>query len=129
MFPPGFSAGSESFFSRDERLAIIKSCATLYPTTASRLTSILDIPLPPTESFASLISLQPRIAKIQHLQDSQATELADLRLRSAAVLQRWYEIGVLGGGECWTDWEERVVGVEKLVRREEATKARQDVAI
>ena len=73
----------------------------------------------------SLISLQPRLARLKLLQEAHAKTVADLRLRSAATLQRWYEIGVLGGGECWTEWEGRVTTVEKRVRREEALQARE----
>lgn len=54
------------------------------------------------------------------MQDTQGSEMADLRLRTAALLQRWYEIDVLGGGECWTEWEDRVIAIEKAMRRTEA---------
>ena len=85
---------------------------------------IQDMPIPPAESSAALIDLRPRLAKMELIQDSQAKELADLRLRSAAVLQRWYEVGVLGAGECWAEWEERVLNAEKSIRREETARAR-----
>ena len=52
-------------------------------------------------------------------------EVAELRLRSAAVLQRVYELGVLGGGECWTEWDGRMGDVEKGVRREEGNQDRE----
>lgn len=50
--------------------------------------------------------------------------MAELRTRSARVIQRWYEVGVLGGSECWSEWEGRVVEVEKRVRREEGRMAK-----
>ena len=50
--------------------------------------------------------------------------MAELRTRSARVIQRWYEVGVLGESECWSEWEGRVVEVEKRVRREEARMAK-----
>lgn len=59
------------------------------------------------------------MAKLDSLQESQAKEMAELRSRSASVIQRWYELGVLGGGQCWTEWEGRVADVEKVVRQEE----------
>ena len=52
-------------------------------------------------------------------------ELADLRHRTASVLQRWYENGVLGQGECWTEWEGRLIEAEKTLRRQEALQARE----
>lgn len=105
--------------STPELLATIYSNATLYPTTASRLTSVKDLPVPSTESSAALIALQPRIARVQLLQESQGRELAALRHRSASVIKRWYELSVLGGSECWTEWEKRMTAVEKQVRRQE----------
>ena len=87
------------------------------------------MPIPPTESSVVLVSLLPRIAKIKELQDSQAAEVADLRLQSAAILKRWYEIGVLGSGECWTEWEERMLDMEKIVRRGESRRAQEAAVI
>ncbi len=51
--------------------------------------------------------------------------MADLRGRSARAIQRWYELGVLGENECWTEWERRVMEVEKRVRREEGRMAKE----
>lgn len=105
--------------STSELLATVISGATSYSITASRLTSIKDLPIPSAESSASLIALQSRIAHIQLLQESQGCELAALRQRSASVIKRWYELSVLGGSECWTEWEKRMTVVEKQVRGQE----------
>ncbi|KAL8824514.1 MAG: hypothetical protein Q9191_005005 [Dirinaria sp. TL-2023a] len=107
-----------------ELLATINSNATSYPTTASRLTSVKDLPVPSAESSAALIDLQPRIARVQLLQESQGRELAALRHRSASLIKRWYELSVLGASECWTEWEKRMTAVEKQVRRQEGRIAR-----
>jgi hypothetical protein len=64
------------------------------------------------------------MAQLELLQESQAQEMAGLRSRSASVIQQWYELGVLGGGECWTEWEGRVANAEKVVRREEMYRAK-----
>lgn len=50
--------------------------------------------------------------------------MADLRTGSARAIQRWYELCVLGESECWSEWEGRVVGAEKKVRREEGRMAK-----
>ena len=123
IFPPT-SPTDDSSFSESERLSIVTSSAILYSNTASRLRSLQDMPIPSAESSTSLIALNPRIAKVQQLQDSQAAEIAQLRLRTAETLQRWYEIQVLAGGDCWNEWEERVGEVEKRVRREETARAK-----
>ncbi|KAI9719555.1 MAG: hypothetical protein M1812_003325 [Candelaria pacifica] len=106
--------------------SIVLASAPMYPTTASRMTSIQDMPIPSAKASASLITLGPRIEKLQSLQDAQSKELAELRRRSATVLERWYTIGVLSGGECWAEWEGRTMLVEQSLRRHEAEKARED---
>ena len=128
LFQPTLSESNSTGLTRAELIALISSCATAYPTTVSRLTSIKDIPIPTAESSASLIALHPRIARLELLQDSHAKELDDLRLRSASLVQRWYEFGVLGGGDCWTEWERRVATVERRVRREEVFRAKEQLA-
>ena len=42
------------------------------------------------------------------------------------MVERWYEGGVLGMGEQWAGWEERVREGEILVRRREARQRRED---
>ncbi|KAI9696364.1 MAG: hypothetical protein M1836_005641 [Candelina mexicana] len=106
--------------------SIVLASAPLYPTTASRMTSIQDMPVPSAKDSASLITLRPRIEKLQATQDAQSSELAELRRRSAAALERWYTIGVLTGGECWAEWEGRTMLVEQGLRRHGADKARQE---
>ncbi|THV44214.1 hypothetical protein BGAL_0700g00040 [Botrytis galanthina] len=98
-------------------LSIVLASASAYPSTASRLTSILDMPIPSAESSAQLIELQPRIAKIEALQMAQNAELSALRQRTAAVIQRWYTVDILRTGESWAELEERVQHVEQKVRR------------
>lgn len=109
-----------------EILAIVNACAPSYQTTASRLNAIKDLPIPPADASASLIALHPRLSKLELLQDEQAREMADLRTRSARAIQRWYELGVLGESECWTEWEGRIADVEKSVRRVEGRMAKKN---
>lgn len=63
--------------------------------------------------------MRPRLEKLAEVQREQASEVAELRARSAVLIKRWMEVGVLGGGEVWSEWEERVEGVERGVRRAE----------
>jgi hypothetical protein len=98
-------------------LSIVLASASSYPSTASRLTSIRDVPIPPAELSAQLINLQPRIAKVEALQASQNADITELRERSAAVIQRWYTKDVLGAGEIWAELEGRVAVVEQKIRR------------
>ena len=76
-----------------------------------------------------MIALRPDLVRIQLLQESQAKEISTLRQRTAQVIQRWYEIGVLGEGECWVEWEDRVGAVERSVRRSEGIRAQEAAEI
>lgn len=99
--------------------AIVLAYASAFPETASRLTSLQDLPIPPASASTSLIELQPRLDRLAHIQEQQAAELAELRTRSALVIKRWVEVGIVGGGELWAEWEGRVERVERGVRRAE----------
>lgn len=60
------------------------------------------------------------------MQEGLAGEVSELRVRSARVLRRWYEVGLVGGGECWAEWEGRVERVERGVRRAEVGRERRN---
>ncbi|KAI9812276.1 MAG: hypothetical protein M1827_004724 [Pycnora praestabilis] len=107
-------------------LSIIVSSASLYPTTASRLTSIQDSPIPQAEASATLVALQPRIARMEILQDQQTREMTELRARSADALERWYQVAILSGGQCWADWEGRMTQVEQGIRRQELLRVQEE---
>jgi hypothetical protein len=98
-------------------LAIVLASASSYPSTASRLTSILDVPVPPANLSAQLIDLHPRIAKVEALHAAQNADMATLRERTAAVIQRWYTVDIVRAGESWAELEGRIEGVEQKVRR------------
>lgn len=101
----------------EDLLSIVLASASSYPSTASRLTSIMDVPIPPAEASTQLIDLQPRIAKVEAIQTAQSADIAELRERTAAVLQRWYTQNILQVGDSWADLEGRVEHVEQRVRR------------
>ncbi|KAN0071692.1 hypothetical protein V8E54_010288 [Elaphomyces granulatus] len=99
--------------------SIVLSYASTFPETSSRLTSLNDLPIPEPTLSASLIELQPRVDKLIQIQERQAKEVSDLRTRSARLLQRWYEVGLVGSGECWAEWEARLEDVDREIKREE----------
>ncbi|BCS00499.1 putative nuclear distribution protein RO10 [Aspergillus luchuensis] len=104
--------------------SIVLSYASAFPETASRLTSLNDLPIPDAETSASLIQLQPRLDQLARTQEDQAKQISELRVRSARVLQRWYEVALVSGGECWAEWEGRLEDVEREVKREEVVRER-----
>jgi broad specificity phosphatase PhoE len=97
--------------------SMVLAAASSFHQTASRLTSVNDTPLPTAELSTQLIEAAVRAARIEVLQESQSREIAALKQRSAAVLQRWYSVDILQVGESWADLEGRVEAVEQAVRR------------
>ncbi|KAF2162866.1 hypothetical protein M409DRAFT_57921 [Zasmidium cellare ATCC 36951] len=99
----------------------------LYRTTSTQLSTLNNNKeVPDASALTKLISLQPRIDKIEARQAQQANEFAELRTRSAKIVERWYENGVLDMGERWAGWEEKLKDCEILVRRKEAAKKREE---
>jgi hypothetical protein len=100
----------------------VLAAASSFHQSASRLTSVNDTPIPTAEASTQLIDEAVRVAKVEVLQESQLREIATLKQRSAAVLQRWYSVDILQVGECWADLEARVESVEQAVRRAKSVK-------
>jgi hypothetical protein len=98
----------------------------LYQTTASQLTHLQEFKIPDPASAAKMIELQPRVEQARIKQVAQVKELAELRARSARVVEAWYEGGLLGMDDQWAEWEERLRDAEILVRRREAAKKREE---
>lgn len=103
----------------------ILSHAPLYHSSAARLTSLNDVPVPETSLSASLISNQPRIAAASATAERQDRELAALRTASAQLVSRWHSLGVVGMGECWAEWENRLTIAERAIRQESAKRDRE----
>jgi len=116
------SDGAPKIMDTQAIFSTVLACASSYHLTASQLTSILDLPLPTAGSSTLLIDLQPRIAKVETLQQSQARDIAVLKQRTSALLQRWYAIDILCTGEYWADVEGKVELMEQQVRRAMATR-------
>ncbi len=58
---------------------------------------------------------------------AQLREVSNLRARSARLVERWIDVGVVGQGEVWADWEERVRVVERSVRRMEVQRQKEEI--
>lgn len=77
----------------------------------------------------SLIGLAARLQGIASLQDAQSVEIEHLRGRSVALIARWYQVCVLGGGKCWVEWDRRIGVVERDVRRQEFSRVSEQNAL
>lgn len=127
LFPGTSSAQSDTMpadLTTQNLASIVLSYATAFPETASRLSSLKDLPIPEAQASTALIELQPRLQKLLSIQEQQAIEISELRARSARLLQRWFELGVLGNSECWAEWESRLEDVEREVKRREVIRDR-----
>jgi len=107
--------------------AIVLAHASSISESASRLTSLQDLPVPPASASADLIAMQPRLEKAKKVQEAQLHELSELRARSARLVERWLEVGVVGQGEVWAEWEERTRTAERGVRRLEVQREKQEI--
>ncbi|EED17600.1 nuclear distribution protein RO10, putative [Talaromyces stipitatus ATCC 10500] len=126
---PGASTHEDTIpadLSTQNLASIVLSYATAFPETASRLSSLKDLPIPDAQASTALIELQPRLQKLLSIQEQQAIEISELRKRSARLLQRWYELGVLRNSECWAEWESRLEDIEREVKRREVIHDRRE---
>lgn len=126
LFSQANSAEQPNTLSLPSQAALVLSHAQLYSKISGQLQSLQETSVPDPTSASKLRELQPRIDRAAARQEQQAAELAELRSRSAAAVERWYETGVLGMAEQWAEWEERMRDVEIVVRRLEAVKKREE---
>ncbi|KAL0637400.1 hypothetical protein Q9L58_003603 [Maublancomyces gigas] len=117
IFKNVYPATQTSSLSSEEKLSTVLSAAPSFHATSSQLTSIMDTLIPNPSVSADLISLVPRINRAEVVQQAQAKEIADLRRRSAALLERWYLLGIEGVNECFAEWDERALEVDKILSR------------
>ncbi|KND87825.1 hypothetical protein TOPH_07535 [Tolypocladium ophioglossoides CBS 100239] len=103
----------------DALRSIVLASASTFPSTLSSLTAIKDSPIPDTSESAALISMTERMRAIEATQVAQASDMAELRRRSEAVMRSWYEGSVLANSRFMADAESRVERVERQVRRRE----------
>ncbi|EXJ72005.1 uncharacterized protein A1O5_04508 [Cladophialophora psammophila CBS 110553] len=130
LMHPDLFAGTATTIPKSEDTSTLASIvlahATLYPETASRLSSLQTLQVPPADQSSKLLSLAPRLEKLRQEEDRMQQEVRELRERSARCLEWWVKIGVVGMGDMWEDWERRTAEVERnVIRRERRAKEQQ----
>ncbi|ETI23462.1 hypothetical protein G647_05264 [Cladophialophora carrionii CBS 160.54] len=106
--------------------SIVLAHASLYPETASRLSSLQTLHVPPAEQSSELVSFVPRLRQLDREEQRLQDEARELRERSARCLEWWVKVGVVGMGNVWQDWEKRMADVERhLIRWERRAKEEQ----
>ncbi|KAK1055971.1 hypothetical protein LTR74_015281 [Friedmanniomyces endolithicus] len=106
--------------------ALVLAHSQLYTSVSTNLTQLQDTRVPDPTGIVKLVDLAPRIEKARVRQEQQAREVAELRAKSARVVEQWLEVGMLGMSERWAEWEERLREVEIVVRRREGAKRREE---
>lgn len=101
------------------RASEVLSNSTLFTTTSAHLQTLQTLRIPSANLSANLINATPRLQKLKERQIKLDQEIAQLKSRSADVVEWWMQTGVLGMGELWDDWEDRVTVCERALRREE----------
>jgi hypothetical protein len=113
-------------------LSTVLAAAPTIQAVSSQLLSLADSPastslpsdhqtvIPDTKAMATWVALAPRIAELELMQRTQAEEISRLRVRSAAVVSRWYDVQTLAAGRVWVEWEGRVRKCEREVSRRDA---------
>jgi len=109
--------------------ALVMSHAPSYHGAASELTSLNDLPIPDVSGSTNLIALEFRMRELSSKGAIQEQQVENLRIRSANVVARWHEVGVLDMGECWSEWEGRLTATEQLIKREQAARKREQEAL
>ena len=102
-----------------DQASVVLSHATLFPETASRLSSLQTLQIPTAEASARMTELGPKIAECQRSQQDLESEVEELRARSARCLEWWVRVGVVGIGDLWEEWDDRLRGVERQLARVE----------
>ena len=127
LFVPAAEGQAPSTLDTSTITSIVLAHAPSFSETVSRLTSVKDLQIPPASASAELIAMQPRLAKVRETQEAQVREVSELRLRSAMLVERWLEVGVVGQGEVWAEWEQRVRAAERGVRKIEVLRGKQEL--
>ena len=97
--------------------SIVLSHATLYPETASRLSSLQTLHVPPASQSSKLVSLMQKLEQLHQEEQRKQDEVRDLRDRSARCLEWWVKVAVVAMGDVWEDWERRIADLERRLTR------------
>jgi len=105
---------------------VLATASTFY-SAQSILSNLEGIKLEDASMLVPLVAMQESLAMAQARQRAQENEIGELRERTARLLARWHQDLVLTSGEQLADWEERLLDVERVIRRREVAQARDDM--
>jgi len=117
----------EPHLSKVDKAAVILASASTFYTAQSSLSSLEGIKLENASTLIPIVGMQRSLVRAQAAQQAQENEIGELRERTAQLLARWHQDSVLVAGERLAGWEERLLDVEKVIRRREVAQARDDI--
>ncbi|KAG8625163.1 hypothetical protein KVT40_006914 [Elsinoe batatas] len=107
---------------------LVLSHAAQLNTTTSSLRSIHDVVIPEASSSVHILAQTPRMQRAIVRAEAQNKHMSDVRTRSAELVSRWHQVGVLGVGEVISEWDERLTDAERSLRQRHA-RMRRDVEL
>jgi len=84
-----------------------------------------SVPVTDASSSVKMIAELPRIKAALDTAFRQEREVSELRARSAAVVERWQNVGVQGLGATLSEWEGRMTDAERSVRQAQVRRQRE----
>ena len=114
-----------SAFSSNDRSTIVLASSATFQSAQAKLSSLDGLKLENATDLVPMAAMLPELASILAVHEAQEKEITGLQQRSVRLLAKWYSDSVLEGNGRWADWEDRLLDVERIVRRREVARERE----
>ena len=108
-----------STLSSNDRSTIVLASSATFQSAQAKLSSLDGIKLENATDLVPMAAMLPELASVMAVHEAQEKEITELQRRSVMLLANWYSNSVLEGNKRWADWEDRLLDVERVVRRKE----------
>lgn len=103
---------------------MLASSAT-FQSTQAKLSSLDGMKLEDATGLVPMAAMLPELASVMAVHQAQEHEITGLQQRSMRLLAKWYSDSILESNEHWAKWEDRLLDVERVVRRREIARERE----
>jgi len=97
---------------------VLASSAT-FQSAQAKLSSLDGMKFENVTDLVPMAAMLPELASVMAVHEAQENEMTELQQRSVRLLANWYSYSILSGNERWANWEDRLLDVERVVRRRE----------
>ena len=111
--------------SSSDRSTIVLASSATFQSAQAKLSSLDGMKLENATDLVPMAAMLPELASIMAVHEAQEKEITELQQRSVMLLAEWYSNSVLEGNRRWADWEDRLLGVERVVRRREIAREKE----